>query len=35
MCDFYRRMTQEILREQLREATASETELLQPATERR
>ncbi len=24
MCDFYRRMTQEILREQLREATASE-----------
>lgn len=35
MCDFYRRMTQEILREQLREATASESELLQPATERR
>ncbi|MBF8280531.1 MAG: Elp3 protein [Candidatus Magasanikbacteria bacterium] len=35
MCDFYRRMTQEILREQLREATASEPELLQPATERR
>jgi uncharacterized protein len=28
MCDFYRRMTQEILREQLREATASEPELL-------
>lgn len=35
MCDFYRRMTQEILREQLREATAQESELLQPATERR
>ena len=37
MCDFYRRMTQEILREQLREATVSESEpeLLQPATERR
>lgn len=35
MCDFYRRMTQEILREQLREATASEPELLQTATERR
>ncbi len=35
MCDFYRRMTQEILREQLREATASEPVLLQPATERR
>lgn len=35
MCDFYRRMTQEILREQLREATASESELLQTATERR
>jgi len=35
MCDFYRLMTQEILREQLREATASEPELLQPATERR
>lgn len=34
-CDFYRRMTQEILREQLREATASEPMLLQPATERR
>lgn len=28
MCDFYRRMTQEILREQLREATASEPALL-------
>jgi uncharacterized protein len=35
MCDFYRRMTQEILREQLREATVSEPELIQPATERR
>ncbi len=35
MCDFYRRMTQEILREQLREATVSEPDLLQPATERR
>ncbi len=35
MCDFYRRMTQEILGEQLREATASELELLQPTTERR
>lgn len=35
MCDFYRRMTQEILREQLREATAQESKLLQPATERR
>ena len=35
MCNFYRRMTQEILREQLREATTSESELLQPATERR
>jgi uncharacterized protein len=35
MCNFYRRMTQEIIREQLREATASEPELLQPATERR
>ena len=35
MCDFYRRMTQEILREQLRGATASEPELLQPVTERR
>lgn len=35
MCDFYRRMTQEILREQLREATSQEPELLQPATERR
>ncbi|MBI2278660.1 MAG: radical SAM protein [Candidatus Brennerbacteria bacterium] len=35
MCDFYRRMTHEILREQLREATASGPELLQPATERR
>ena len=35
MCDFYRRMTQEILREQLREATVSEPALLQPATERR
>lgn len=35
MCDFYRRMTQEILREQLREATASEPELLPTATERR
>lgn len=35
MCDFYRRMTQEILREQLREAMASEPELLQTATERR
>ena len=35
MCDLYRRMTQEILREQLREATAQESELLQPATERR
>lgn len=31
MCDFYRRMTQEILREQLREATVSEPELLQTA----
>lgn len=35
MCDFYRRITQEILREQLREATASELELLQTAIERR
>ena len=35
MCDFYRRMTQEILREQLREETASEPTLLQLATERR
>lgn len=35
MCDFYRRMTQEILREQLREAMASELELLQTAIERR
>jgi len=35
MCDFYRRMTQEILREQLREAIASEPELLEVATERR
>lgn len=35
MCDFYRRMTQEILREQLREVTASEPELLQTAAERR
>ena len=35
MCDFYRRMTQEILREQLREATASEAELLHIVTERR
>lgn len=35
MCDFYRRMTQEILREQLREAMVSEPELLQTATERR
>lgn len=35
MCDFYRRMTQEILREQLLEATAQEPELLQPAIERR
>ena len=35
MCDFYRRMTQEILREQLREVTAAESELLQTATERR
>jgi len=35
MCDFYRPMTQEILREQLREATAQEPELLQPAAERR
>jgi uncharacterized protein len=35
MCDFYRRMTQEILLEQLREATAAESELLQTATERR
>jgi radical SAM protein with 4Fe4S-binding SPASM domain len=35
MCDFYRRMIQEILREQLREASASEPELFQPATERR
>lgn len=35
MCDFYRRMTQEILREQLREATVSEPELLQTAIERR
>ncbi len=34
MCDFYRCMTQEIIREQLRETTASELELLQPATER-
>ena len=34
-CDFYRRMTQEILREQLREATALKPELLQTATERR
>lgn len=35
MCDFYRRMTQEILREQLQEATASEPALLQTAAERR
>ena len=35
MCDFYRRMTQEILREQLRKATASEPSLLQTAVERR
>lgn len=35
VCDFYRRMTQEILREQLRETTASGPELLQTATERR
>lgn len=35
MCDFYRRMTQEILREQLREAMAPESELLQATTERR
>ncbi len=35
MCDFYRRMTQEILREQLREAMVQEPELLQTATERR
>lgn len=34
MCDFYRRMTQEILLEQLREVTAQELELLQSATER-
>ncbi len=34
MCDFYRRMTQEILREQLREATTQEPELLQTAIER-
>ena len=34
MCDFYRRMTQEILREQLRKATASEPSL-QTAAERR
>lgn len=32
MCDFYRRMTQEILREQLWEVTASEPELPQLAT---
>jgi uncharacterized protein len=30
MCDFYRRMTQEILREQLREATVPDSELFQP-----
>ncbi|MFA6993164.1 MAG: radical SAM protein [Patescibacteria group bacterium] len=35
MCDFYRRMTQEILREQLREATVLESALPQPAAERR
>jgi sulfatase maturation enzyme AslB (radical SAM superfamily) len=35
MCDFYRRMTQEILREQLRKATTPKSELLQTATERR
>lgn len=37
MCDFYRRMTQKILREQLRGVTASESEpkLLRTATERR
>jgi len=35
MCDFYRRMTQEILREQLREATVQESDLLQPVAERR
>jgi len=35
MCDFYRLMTREILREQLREATASEPLPLQTATERR
>jgi len=35
MCDFYRRITQEILLEQLREVAASEPELLQPVIERR
>lgn len=35
MCGFYRRMTQEILREQLRKATVSEPALLQTAVERR
>lgn len=35
MCDFYRRMTQEILLGQLREATASEPAFLQPVVERR
>jgi len=35
MCDFYRRMTQEILLEQLREAVVSEPELLPPPMERR
>lgn len=35
MCNFYRRMTKEILLEQLREATAQEPELLKTATERR
>ncbi|MEK7208861.1 MAG: radical SAM protein [Patescibacteria group bacterium] len=33
MCDFYRRMTQEILREQLREAMVLEPEFLQTAKE--
>lgn len=35
MCDFYRRMTQKILCEQLRETTALESEFLSTATERR
>jgi len=35
MCDFYRRMTQEILREQLREVMVSEPAILQTTTERR